>query len=130
MAVNVKDIDFDLEIELLEANNKLPDNMFIDETQVSLMIDGLTEQSYSFALEVLDISQTKVPVDKGFLKSRGRVEKTDTGYIVIYDTDYAVYVHENTGVRHKIGTSKFLSEAYEEALAKYSNIESGGGIGD
>ena len=129
MSNNIKDIDFDLEIELLEEKNKLPDNMFIDESGVRALIEGLTEDSYNIALKILDIAQTKVPVDTGFLKSRGRVEKTESGYMVVYDTDYAVYVHENTGVKHKVGTSKFLLEAYEEVMSS-NDIGLGGGIGD
>lgn len=129
MANNIRDIDFDVEIELLENKHKIPDNIFIDESGVSALIEGLTDDSYNIALKILDIAQTKVPVDTGFLKSRGRVEKTQSGYMVVYDTDYAIYVHENTGVKHTIGTSKFLLEAYEEVMSS-NDIGLGGGIGD
>ena len=129
MANSIKDIDFDMEIELLENKHKLPDNVFIDENGVSALVEGLTNDIYTIALKILDVAQSKVPVDTGFLKSRGRVEKTQSGCSIVYDTDYAIYVHEDTGVRHKIGTSKFLSEAYEEVMAE-NNIGLGGGIGD
>lgn len=120
--------DFDLEIELLEGENKLPDNMFIDEDGVRLLIEGLTIDSYNVAVKILDVSQENVPVDEGFLKSRGRVEKTPDGYMIIYDTDYAIYVHNNTAVKHTIGSALFLSDAYYKVLS--SDLDLGGGIGD
>ena len=61
-------------------------------------------------------SQKIVPIETGTLKgsadtrSKGRGEKTEVtvGY---YDTDYAIYVHENLEARHKPGKqAKFLEE--------------------
>ena len=46
------------------------------------------------------------------LEESGRVERTPTGYRVIYDADYAAYQHENLHIRHpRGGGPKFLERA-------------------
>jgi len=46
------------------------------------------------------------------LEESGRVEKTVTGYRIVYDADYAAYQHENLHIRHpRGGGPKFLERA-------------------
>lgn len=46
------------------------------------------------------------------LAESGRVEKTLTGYRVVYDADYAAFQHENLNLRHpRGGGPKFLEHA-------------------
>lgn len=65
---------------------------------------------------ILKESQKYVPVDTGALKLTGRVETRGVGLNaeshVIYDTAYAIFVHENVFMRHDPPTrSKFLTYA-------------------
>ena len=85
---------------------------------VRLIIKGVTNENLKIALKILDLAQTYVPVDTGYLKSRGRIIEESGGYAVIYDADYAKYVHENTGVKHLNGRSHFLIDAYTEVMTK------------
>lgn len=64
---------------------------------------------------VYEESQLLVPVDTEKLKKSGKVEKRKTtlgfktSWLVTYDTDYAIYVHEDLSVYHDPPTTaKFL----------------------
>jgi len=61
-------------------------------------------------------SQKVVPIDKSVLKNSARTRNVggsgfDTDIIVSYNTDYAVYVHENLDAIHKEGKiAKYLEK--------------------
>lgn len=65
-------------------------------------------------------SQRLVPVDTGILKSSGYViAQRDARERLLgavgYDTDYAIYVHENPSARHKAPTQwKFVEQPFVE----------------
>ena len=85
---------------------------------------------YSEGLNIFRKSQRIVPVDKGFLKGSGVIEKPVNHEVIIgYGgpaASYALYVHEDPEARHKPGKSyKFLEgpvmeafEGFESRMAK------------
>ena len=108
---------FDIDIEWLDnGTNGTLDKPFLEEEQVKLLVDGLTQESLKIALAILDRAQTKVPVDTGFLKSTGQIIERENGFEVAYTADYAYYVHENDYAKHKVGQAKYLEEAYNEIM--------------
>lgn len=65
---------------------------------------------------LLRVSQKYVPVATGALKASGHVESSGSGFgakaSVVYDTLYAIYVHENLNAYHTPPTSaRFLARA-------------------
>jgi len=76
---------------------------------------------------ILERSQVYVPVNKGRLKASGHVEVYRKGFQtvvhVVYDTPYAIYVHENTNSYHAPPTSaKFLTIAISETKAERERL--------
>ena len=110
---------FELDFKFLDkTGNESIDKSFLDGSDVKLIVQGLTVRSLKIALDILDRAQTKVPVDTGFLKSTGRVKQIKDGFEVVYDADYAIYVHEDIDAKHPNGgQAKYLEEAYYEALS-------------
>lgn len=56
------------------------------------------------------------PVDQGTLRRSGKVDEIDFSLIessvrIVFDVDYAVYVHENLQAHHPVGHAKFLENA-------------------
>lgn len=69
----------------------------------------------SAAQRLLALSQPKVPIDTGRLRSSGRAQGVGMGRDgmaaeVSYDTEYAVYQHEGLDYNHDEGQAKFLEE--------------------
>jgi hypothetical protein len=76
---------------------------------------------------ILRKSNTYVPVDTGRLKASGHVQVEGSGMsaraAVVYDTDYAVYVHEILTKKHKSPTTaKFLERAVRETRGTTKSI--------
>lgn len=114
-------IDFDFNFLDNKSGNELMDKPFLGDKDVRLIVEGLNVRSLKIALRILDVAQTKVPVDTGFLKSTGKVVQLDNGYEVVYESPYAIYVHEGVGNRFKVGQAKFLEEAYYEVIYSGGN---------
>jgi hypothetical protein len=72
---------------------------------------------------ILGASLKKTPVDTGRLRATGYVSPPvgeDNPIVEIgYGTDYGIYVHERTELRHTVGESKFLEKAVNEASGGY-----------
>jgi hypothetical protein len=96
---------------------------------------------YQEGLALHAASVPQVPVEYGRLRASGYVSPptgVDNPEVEVgYGTDYAVYVHERTELRHKVGKAKFLSDpmnerqnGYAERLAKRTqqNFERGVGM--
>lgn len=104
--------------------------------------DALAAALYQEGFSIMAESQKKVPVDTGRLRSTGYVappqEGEDSPTVEIgYGTDYGIYVHERTEVRHTTGEAKFLEKAVNEAMQGFGrrllgrtqqNIERGVGV--
>lgn len=79
---------------------------------------GERELERALTRYVFKPSQALVPVDTGLLKSTGHVRVGRDGNdrlhgSVVYDTDYAIYVHENPAARHKAPTQwKFIEQPF------------------
>lgn len=73
------------------------------------MIDG-THDGVGLALEhILQVSNTRVPLEEGPLMESGRVEHAGNRGLVTYDSVYAVYQHEGLDFRHSGGRmAKYL----------------------
>lgn len=107
--------------------SELFDNMFgcmfenyehiIAEDDVQLIVRDFTLRGRKIALAILDRAQEKVPVDTGFLKSSGYIVEDVEGFMVRYDAEYAIYVHEDIDVAHPNGgQAHFLDDAYKEIM--------------
>lgn len=64
------------------------------------------------AEEIIDASQPLVPVDTGALKASYYVNETQAGVKAGYSADYAMKVHEDLNMDHRIGEAKFLEKPY------------------
>lgn len=85
----------------------------------SIGIDGIAaEVSTRLAQLILNRAKYYCPVDTGKLKSSGRVEHIGGGKsMIIFDCDYAWYVHEHTWKKHAYPTcAKFLTRAVNDIL--------------
>lgn len=88
------------------------------------------EASYAAAVRIYQLSQVYVPVKTGFLKSTGRVEKEGKGFqrvcLVVYETPYAGYVHENLTAYHAPPTqAKYLETAARAYQYETFTVETG-----
>lgn len=84
-----------------------------------LAAQGLNEQA---ELTMTDAKQN-TPVEFGILKGSGKVSTFATRYKLAarltFGTEYAVYVHERTELRHpRGGEAKFLEHAIQRAAAR------------
>ncbi len=69
-------------------------------------------------------SVKEVPVDTGRLRASATVSpvKREGGrfYVEVgYGTDYAIYVHERTELRHRVGKAKFLEDPLKRNINLY-----------
>lgn len=61
------------------------------------------------------------PVKEGTLRRSGKVDEieislTEVSARLIFDVDYAIYVHENLQAHHPVGHAKFLENAVNREL--------------
>lgn len=116
MANSWIDINFKM---LDKTGNESIDKKFLGDDDVKLIVQGLTMRSMKIALKILDVSRTKVPVDTGFLKSSGKINQIKDGFEIVYNADYAIYVHEDIDAKHPNGgQAKYLEEAYYEVMSQ------------
>ena len=66
------------------------------------------------AKEIYELSQQRCPVGTGKLKNSGSIVPTETGYLVEYDCDYALYVDSLPQSMISSGTAHFLSGTLSE----------------
>ena len=92
------------------------------------------------AEETMTDSKERTPVETGTLKRSGTVHQHATPMRLSaglsYGTEYAVYVHERTELRHPVGEAKFLENAikftsmfFEERIANEIRFDGGTGAG-
>lgn len=79
-----------------------------------LMDDTLEEVGY----KILKEAKTRTPVDTGFLRSSGEVERKRDHVAIRFTAKYALPVHERVEVPHSPGEAKFLENAFEVVLSK------------
>ena len=77
------------------------------------------------AQSVFARSQELVPVDTGYLKSTGHINKVKGGYDIRYSADYAIYVHERYATHASPTQWKFLEVAALEHHLPFSRSLSG-----
>lgn len=86
-------------------------------------VQALKKELYLEAEGVMTQSKELVPVDTGTLKGSGTVKlpREENGVVVQElgfggpAANYAVFVHENTVVFHKVGVAKFLEIPFRQA---------------
>jgi len=72
---------------------------------------------------VLQVSNTRVPLEEGTLMRSGRVTTDDDEAAVSYDTKYAVRQHEELHYRHDQGRqAKYLESAINDSQEKILRI--------
>ena len=63
-------------------------------------------------------AKKRTPVQYGVLRRSGHVakyaRKTDLTARLAFGTEYAIWVHERTELRHKVGEAKFLEHAIQD----------------
>lgn len=73
--------------------------------------------------ELLKDCKNNCPVDTGKLKASGKIEVKQDEVDVVFDTDYAVFVHELPG---RTGNGyKWVERTIDQNLNKYIDIVSG-----
>lgn len=77
---------------------------------------AITDEGNTVLLEAMD----QCPVETGTLRRSGTVEnpKVKSGDVSVeigFNTDYALYVHENVNARHEQGKAKFLEDPVNAA---------------
>ena len=99
---------------------------------------GLRKGLLKAGLALQRESQKIVPIDTGVLRNSASTRLEDWGFqskaIVGYETDYAIYVHEDLEARHKPGKqAKYLEQPLREhsdrligIVIKEINKETGG----
>ena len=93
--------------------------------------DAMPDAAKAMADVIYEGSQTQVPVDTGDLKRSGKVEvrKAKNEAVVSYGDEskvrYAGIVHEQTGVRHRVGKRAYLRDPAMEN----SRVPQVGGLG-
>ena len=86
-------------------------------------VQALKKELYLEAEGIMTQSKELVPVDTGTLKGSGTVKlpREENGVVVQElgfggpAANYAVFVHENTVVFHKVGMAKFLEIPFRQA---------------
>lgn len=78
---------------------------------------------YEEGLEIMAEAQRRTPVDTGRLRASGRVSlpvrSSNPSITLSFGTDYGIYVHERTELRHPVGEAKFLENAVKAATPGY-----------
>ena len=85
---------------------------FITDDFADLLFEEVMENAKEVAEEYLN--DCDVPVITGKLKDSGRIEKISNGYEVIWDAEYAEYVHENPNSKGFKWSEKALVENYDK----------------
>jgi hypothetical protein len=99
--------------------------------------EALAAAVYLEAVGIMAKSVHQVPVEFGVLRRSHYVTAPQGADFTVelgYGTNYAVYVHERTGLKHHVGKAKFLEDPLNEAkgnmkarllLRTKENIEKG-----
>ena len=74
---------------------------------------------------IMGTSIKNTPVDTGNLRASAHVTlpRTERGVTTVdlaYGTDYAIYVHERTGLNHPVGKAKFLEDAVKGEAKRFT----------
>jgi len=109
---------FKLDIEGIDIVSKNLEGKLVE---VKLV---LKDEIYHMGQHLRSESVKQCPVDTGRLRASATVtpvkEEGDTFYVEVgYGTDYAIYVHERTELRHKVGKAKFLEDPLKENANNY-----------
>lgn len=85
----------------------------IDESRLNrLGMEFASEGARVFAEEVAEEARRLCPVDSGHLRSKIKVRKYGLGWVVMADTEYAIYVHEGTGKYARGGYGRTTAWVY------------------
>lgn len=84
-------------------------------TDVSAVFEDALEE---VAHKILKEAKINVPVDTGFLRSSGKVERRRGVVIIKFTTDYAAAVHEDTDPDYQNGDAKYLKRAVNVVLSR------------
>ena len=108
------------------GNTESLDALFdIDDTDESVGVGDIRAKvSMLMADEILRRAKDYCPVDTGNLRNSGKIINNGDGTCdVVFDCDYAWYVHERMGVYHEPPTcAKFLTLAVQEVEAIWNVI--------
>lgn len=80
------------------------------------------------AMIILNKAIYYTPVDTGTLRDSSYIEEYEDGFVVGYNADYAVYVHEIEKNEHPYGQYKFLEDAALETYNEVTDIDFSIGI--
>ncbi len=78
---------------------------------------------YRAGLFVQAEAQKRTPVDTGYLRASAKTRmENDYAVLISYDAAYAIFVHERTNLRHKVGEAKFLQNAIDKNKSQIRKI--------
>lgn len=81
----------------------------------------LSNLKFDIALETYERALKYTPVDTGRLKGSIYLKRYEDGYVIGYNCDYAIYVHELVNNQHKFPTrAKFLEDAAVETMNEFN----------
>jgi hypothetical protein len=80
--------------------------------------EALAVGMYLEAESIMSVSKRQVPVDTGRLRATGFVQLpvvsgSEISVTMGYGTNYAIFVHEITTARHRVGKAKYLQDPLE-----------------
>ena len=81
-----------------------------------IILDGDTLLNHKLAIVILAKAKAYAPSRGGTLRGSGSIVKLDNGYKIVFNCNYAIYVHEKTNAKHSNGISKLLEVAYLEVM--------------
>lgn len=85
--------------------------------------EGVQRGLFLAAEHVLQVSNTRVPIEEGTLERSGATSEGDLVSSVSYDTPYAARQHEELGYRHDAGRqAKFLESASIDEMDTVAQI--------
>jgi hypothetical protein len=93
----------------------------LNQANMKVFEKAVSEAVKEIANELLYDSKMQAPVDTWAMYNSAKVDSKDLQATVSYDTEYAIYVHENLTNRHTTGSSKFLEKPLDENKYKYVN---------
>jgi hypothetical protein len=104
----------------IETKNEVSENI----KKIAISFPSFARTAlFNAGLFVQAEAQKRTPVDTGYLRSSAKTRmENDYTVLVSYDAAYAIFVHERTNLRHKVGEAKFLQNAIDKNKSQIRKI--------
>lgn len=78
------------------------------------------EQLETIGRAILGLAIEYCPIETGRLRRSGKLYVSDNDIRIIFECEYAAYVHDNVNAQHPVGQAKYLEKAAQDILPKIS----------